>query len=161
MDAELDFASASALERSVADRMAARPGLAHVCLFAQPINRVDVTGVETFARLLALVLRQGCTLHISGLKLPIEQVLERAGVLTGGPSCACTAPIATPCKPCARCRRLPRRYTRAELTLAPSVPTTAPPLSTCATCAWIPPSPCSAVENSHRQAPRRRSTCSG
>ena len=85
MDAELDFASASALERSVADRMAARPGLAHVCLFAQPINRVDVTGVETFARLLALVLRQGCTLHISGLKLPIEQVLERAGVLTPGP----------------------------------------------------------------------------
>ena len=85
MDAELDFASASALERSVADRMAERPGLAHVCLFAQPINRVDVTGVETFARLLALVLRQGCTLHISGLKLPIEQVLERAGVLTPGP----------------------------------------------------------------------------
>ena len=85
MDAELDFASASALERSVADRMAARPGLAHVCLFAQPINRVDVTGVETFARLLALVLRQDCTLHISGLKLPIEQVLERAGVLTPGP----------------------------------------------------------------------------
>ncbi|HRA14013.1 MAG TPA: SulP family inorganic anion transporter [Giesbergeria sp.] len=85
MDAELDFASASALERSVADRLAERPGLAHVCLFAQPINRVDVTGVETFARLLALVLRQGCTLHISGLKLPIEQVLERAGVLTPGP----------------------------------------------------------------------------
>ena len=85
MDAELDFASASALERSVADRMAERPGLAHVCLFAQPINRVDVTGVETFARLLALVLRQGCTLHISGLKLPIEQILERAGVLTPGP----------------------------------------------------------------------------
>ncbi|PVY55609.1 MULTISPECIES: SulP family inorganic anion transporter [unclassified Simplicispira] len=85
MDAELDFASASALERSMADRMAARPGLTDVCLFAQPINRVDVTGVETFARLQALVLREGCTLHISGLKLPIEQVLERAGVLTPGP----------------------------------------------------------------------------
>jgi len=85
MDAELDFASASALERTLAERMADFPGLAHVCLFAQPINRVDVTGVETFARLRQLVLRHGCTLHISGLKLPIEQALERARVLEPGP----------------------------------------------------------------------------
>jgi SulP family sulfate permease len=65
--------------------MADWPGLAHVCLFAQPINRVDVTGVETFARLRALVQRHGCTLHISGLKLPVEQALERAGMLAAGP----------------------------------------------------------------------------
>lgn len=85
MDAELDFASASALERTLSERMAAFPGLAHVCLFAQPINRVDVTGVETFARLVTLVRHHGCTLHISGLKLPVEQALERARVLTPGP----------------------------------------------------------------------------
>lgn len=85
MDAELDFASASALERTLSERMAGWPGLAHVCLFAQPINRVDVTGVETFARLRALVQRHGCTLHISGLKLPVEQALERAGMLSPGP----------------------------------------------------------------------------
>ncbi len=85
MDAELDFASASALERTLSERMADLPGLAHVCLFAQPINRVDVTGVETFARLRALVQRHGCTLHISGLKLPVEQALERAGMLAAGP----------------------------------------------------------------------------
>lgn len=85
MDAELDFASSSALERTMAERMADSPGLAHVCLFAQPINRIDVTGVETFARLRALVQRHGCTLHISGLKLPVEQALVRAGVLTPGP----------------------------------------------------------------------------
>jgi len=85
MDAELDFASASALERTLSERMTDLPGLAHVCLFAQPINRVDVTGVETFARLRALVQRHGCTLHISGLKLPVEQALERAGMLAAGP----------------------------------------------------------------------------
>lgn len=85
MDAELDFASSSALERTMAERMADSHGLAHVCLFAQPINRIDVTGVETFARLRALVQRHGCTLHISGLKLPVEQALVRAGVLTPGP----------------------------------------------------------------------------
>ena len=85
MDAELDFASASALERTLSERMADFPRLAHVCLFAQPINRIDVTGVETFARLMALVQRQGCTLHISGLKLPVEQALERARVLVPGP----------------------------------------------------------------------------
>lgn len=85
MDAELDFASSSALERTMAERMADSPRLAHVCLFAQPINRIDVTGVETFARLRALVQRHGCTLHISGLKLPVEQALVRAGVLTPGP----------------------------------------------------------------------------
>lgn len=33
------------------------------------------------------------------------------------------------CRRCARCRRPPHRYTRAELTLVPSVPKTAPPLS--------------------------------
>ena len=85
MDAELDFASASALERTLSERMADFPRLAHVCLFAQPINRIDVTGVETFARLMALVQRQGCTLHISGLKLPVETALRRAGELQESP----------------------------------------------------------------------------
>ncbi|WP_205763744.1 SulP family inorganic anion transporter [Acidovorax sp. SRB_24] len=85
MDAELDFASANALERSVSDRLAERPGIQHVCLFALPINRIDVTGVETFARLQTLVQMHHCTLHLSGLKLPVEQVLRRAQVLQPGP----------------------------------------------------------------------------
>ena len=83
MDAELDFASASALERNLSERLAGNPQVNHVCLFAQPINRIDVTGVETFARLQALVRFHGSTLHLSGLKLPVEKVLRRAGVLGG------------------------------------------------------------------------------
>lgn len=85
MDAELDFASASALEQYLAERLAQQPEVRDVCLFAHPINRIDVTGVETFARLQALVRLQGSTLHVSGLKLPVEQALLRAQVLLPGP----------------------------------------------------------------------------
>ena len=82
MDAGLDFASASALERWVSDHLTARPDVRDVCLFAQPINRIDVTGVEAFAQIQTLVRQRGGQLHISGLKLPVEQTLQRAGLLT-------------------------------------------------------------------------------
>lgn len=85
MDAALDFASASALEHTISEHLAAQPDIKHVCLFAQPINRIDVTGVQAFARLQALVRSRGGVLHISGLKLPVEQVLRRAQVLVPGP----------------------------------------------------------------------------
>jgi SulP family sulfate permease len=85
MDAELDFASASTLERAITVALAERPGLTDVCLFAQPINRVDVTGAEVFGSVRRLLEGQGVRLHISGLKLPAQQVLERAGLLLPGP----------------------------------------------------------------------------
>jgi len=85
MDAELDFASASALERAVMEHLAARPDLRHVCLFAQPINRVDATGVEVFGQLRKHLQARGIALHICGIKLPVEKVLRRAGELQEGP----------------------------------------------------------------------------
>ncbi len=85
MDAELDFASASALEQRVADELAARPGLRELCLFAQPVNRIDVTGVEAFMRLRALMQGRGGALLVAGLKLPVQRTLERAQVLHEGP----------------------------------------------------------------------------
>lgn len=81
MDAELDFASAAAFERTIADRLAQDGALRDVCLFMQPINRIDVTGVETFVRIALLVRGHGGTLHLSGLKLPVECVLLRAQAL--------------------------------------------------------------------------------
>ena len=62
-----------------------RPDVRHVCLFALPINRIDVTGVETFARLRSMVQMTGGVLHVSGIKLPVEQVLRRSGALDPGP----------------------------------------------------------------------------
>ncbi len=85
MDAELDFASASALERAVVEHLAAHPDVRHVCLFAQPINRIDATGVEVFGQLRRLLAARGITLHVSGIKLPVETVLRKAGLLDDDP----------------------------------------------------------------------------
>ncbi len=86
MDAELDFASANALERRVADELASHPETRHLCLFAQPINRIDVTGVEVFLRLRALLQSHGGMLHVTGIKLPVQRRLEAAGALAPGPN---------------------------------------------------------------------------
>jgi SulP family sulfate permease len=86
MDAELDFASANALERRVANELAQRPDIRHLCLFALPINRIDVTGVEAFMRLRSLLQGHGGTLHVAGIKLPVQQRLEGAGALVPGPN---------------------------------------------------------------------------
>lgn len=85
MDAELDFASASALERAIVEHLAAHPDVQHVVLFAQPVNRIDATGVEVFSQMRGMLHDRGITLHISGIKLPVEQVLQRAGALDEGP----------------------------------------------------------------------------
>lgn len=81
MDAELDFAAASTLERAVMENLSQHPNVAHVCLFAMPINRIDATGVESFAKLEAMLRERGISLHISGMKLPVETVLRRADCL--------------------------------------------------------------------------------
>jgi SulP family sulfate permease len=81
MDAELDFAAASTLERAVMEHLSQHPNVAHVCLFAMPINRIDATGVESFAKLEAMLRERGISLHISGMKLPVETVLRRADCL--------------------------------------------------------------------------------
>lgn len=85
MDAELDFASASALERALVEHLAAHPDTRHVCLFAQPINRIDATGVEVFGSLRRLLNDRGIVLHVSGMKLPVETVLRKAGELPDDP----------------------------------------------------------------------------
>nr|WP_315230968.1 SulP family inorganic anion transporter [uncultured Albidiferax sp.] len=87
MDAELDFASASSLERAIMEHLALHPEVHQICLFAQPINRIDATGVETFGKLRHMLAQRGTTLHLSGMKLPVESVLRRAGELP-----AATAP---------------------------------------------------------------------
>jgi SulP family sulfate permease len=86
MDAELDFAAASSLERAIADHLSQHPDVRHVCVFAHPINRIDVTGVETFSQLHQQLIRRGVVLHISGLKLPVLNALVKAGELQPGPN---------------------------------------------------------------------------
>lgn len=85
MDAEWDFASASALERYITQALQQRPDIQTLFLDAQPINRIDVTGVESFMRLRQSLQKQGICLHIGGLKLPVQAILDKAGALTTGP----------------------------------------------------------------------------
>jgi sulfate permease, SulP family len=85
MDAELDFAASSDFERAITGYLAHHPDTQHVCLFAQPINRMDATGVETFGQLQRQLSSRGIKLHISGIKLPVENALRRAGELQEGP----------------------------------------------------------------------------
>jgi SulP family sulfate permease len=85
MDAELDFAAASDFERAIIEHLGTHPDVRHVCLFAQPINRMDATGVEIFGQLRRQLAVRGITLHLSGLKLPVETVLRSAGELPEGP----------------------------------------------------------------------------
>jgi sulfate permease, SulP family len=85
MDAELDFASASALERAITEHLTQHAQVRHVCLFAQPINRIDATGVEVFGHMRTALAVRGVTLHISGIKLPIEKVLLKTDGLQAGP----------------------------------------------------------------------------
>jgi len=85
MDAALDFAAASAFEKNIVQAISSHSRLAHVCWFALPINRIDLTGTETMTRLEKRLQEQHITLHISGMKLPVETVLKRAGCLVSNP----------------------------------------------------------------------------
>lgn len=85
MDAALDFASAAEFERIIGEHLARHHDTRHVCLLAQPINRIDATGVDIFLKLVLQLQRHDITLHISGMKLPVEQVLLRSGDFHPGP----------------------------------------------------------------------------
>ena len=85
MDSELDFASAAALETRAANDWARNPHYKQLALLAQPMNQIDITGLEAFVRLERMAAKRGGQLHIVGMKLPVEQRLKRAGLLQDNP----------------------------------------------------------------------------
>ena len=86
MDAALDFAAAGQFERNVIEFLTQHPSTRHVFLFAQSINRIDATGVEVLLRLMAQLQRRDVSLHLVGVKLPVEKVLLAAGALAPHPN---------------------------------------------------------------------------
>ncbi|QBK04880.1 SulP family inorganic anion transporter [Hylemonella gracilis] len=86
MDAALDFASAAEFERAIVEHLAAHPDTRHLVVFAQSINRLDATGAETFLKIAQHLREQQVLLHVSGMKLPVEQTLLRAGWKTHDPA---------------------------------------------------------------------------
>ena len=81
MDAALDFATANALERAVAEQLQGAPDTQHVLLIAHPINWIDATGAEAFGRLREQLDDRRVHLHLVGVKLPVERLLAAAGHL--------------------------------------------------------------------------------
>lgn len=85
MDAALDFATANGFERAIAEHIALHPGTRHVMWIAHPINWIDATGAEAFGRLREHLDDLHIDLHLVGIKLPVEAVLQRAGYLNASP----------------------------------------------------------------------------
>jgi sulfate permease, SulP family len=85
MDAALDFATVNGFERAITQHLALHPDTRHVMLVAHPINWIDATGAEAFGTLRTQLATQDVTLHLVGLKLPVEKVLKAAGHLAEGP----------------------------------------------------------------------------
>jgi SulP family sulfate permease len=85
MDSELDFASAAALEERAANLWTQHAHYRQLALLAQPMNQIDITGVEAFVRLERMAAKRGGMLHIVGMKLPVEARLQRAGLLQDNP----------------------------------------------------------------------------
>ncbi len=56
------------MERAIVEHLTLHPQVCHVCLFAQPINRIDATVVEVFGQMRTALAARGVTLHISGIK---------------------------------------------------------------------------------------------
>jgi SulP family sulfate permease len=85
MDAALDFATAAGFERAIADHLGEHPDTRHVMLIAHPINWADATGAEAFGRVQRQLAEQHITLHLVGLKLPVENLLRQGAHLPDTP----------------------------------------------------------------------------
>ncbi|THU01496.1 SulP family inorganic anion transporter [Lampropedia puyangensis] len=81
LDAGLDFATATALERRVVASWDAFPHMHSICLVASSINNIDATGLETLYQLRTMVAKRKGKLYLSGMKLPLEKRLTTAGLL--------------------------------------------------------------------------------
>ena len=66
--------------RKIAQTEPLRPEQLHVAIIG-----ADATGVELFAKLVRQLQARHIKLHISGIKLPVEQAPRRAGCLQTGP----------------------------------------------------------------------------
>ena len=91
MDAALDFGSAHAMEQAIGNHLSAHPDTTRVLLFAQSINHIDATGVETFVRLRQHLVNHKREWWVIGLKLPVEVRLKAAEALAPDSHFRCIA----------------------------------------------------------------------
>ena len=80
MDANLYFANASAFKDLVLEADVKSPALQTIVVDMYPVNRIDSTGVEALEEVIETCRRHGVTVLLAGVKGPVRDVLDNAGV---------------------------------------------------------------------------------
>ena len=81
IDESLTFTNAGWLEETVTDRTAAEPEVRHVVLMCSAVNEIDHSALETLEALNQTLKASGVDLHLSEVKGPVMDRLERSHFL--------------------------------------------------------------------------------
>jgi SulP family sulfate permease len=81
IDSALNFLTAAQLERFVAERSHATPGIRRVLFCAGSVNDIDASGAATLEGLRLALQSEGIALYISAAKKQVWDVLDRAGFI--------------------------------------------------------------------------------
>ena len=81
-DASLVFINSAFFEQAVMKAISQFPDAKTVLVIGNGINRIDATGEEKLRALASDLKRAGITLALSGLKKPVREALDRAGLDT-------------------------------------------------------------------------------
>ena len=82
IDESLYFANARFLEDTIAAQVAMRPGLRHVVLQCSAVNDIDASALESLETINARLQASGVQLHLSEVKGPVHDRLQRSHLLT-------------------------------------------------------------------------------
>lgn len=80
-DASLVFMNVAHFEDAVMDAVARNPNARAVLVLGNSINRIDASGVDKVRALIGDLAAADCRLMFSGLKKPVREAMERAGLL--------------------------------------------------------------------------------
>ena len=80
-DASLVFMNVAHFEEAVMDAVARNPNARALLVLGNSINRIDETGIDKVGSLITDLKAANCKLMFSGLKKPVREAMERAGLL--------------------------------------------------------------------------------
>ena len=81
VDENLTFANASSLESLVNNKLATLGDIRHVILVLSSVNAIDSTALEVLERLAESSREAGVNLHLTDVKGPVMDRLERSGLI--------------------------------------------------------------------------------
>jgi sulfate permease, SulP family len=80
-DASLVFMNVAHFEEAVMDAVARNPNARALLVLGNSINRIDASGIDKVRSLITDLKAAECTLMFSGLKKPVREAMERAGLM--------------------------------------------------------------------------------